>query len=195
MSIKLVTMTSYLIINNFKNGMFIWNINGFKNNYSIICKYREDGKVVELDYPSTGDKKVDKEIIDESLDPLDDYTKNNKIFNITLNSKNYLTCNNILSILYTGLFSSKDTAYPTNLLYSTNIDLNSKKTVELEDILKINNNLLNILQTKSNIVNSTNSQDLLKEQGNIIKNYTLNELKDMEDNFYLTKESLDLIPW
>lgn len=48
---------------------------------------------------------------------------------------------NILSIIYSGIGYIKGAAHPNNLLYTTNIDINTGKKLRLKDIVNINKNL------------------------------------------------------
>lgn len=48
-----------------------------------------------------------------------------------------------LSIFYTADFYSPYGAYPTQMVYTTNIDLQNEKRIILSDILKVDDNLIN----------------------------------------------------
>ncbi|KHD34963.1 hypothetical protein NL50_14985 [Clostridium acetobutylicum] len=96
---------------------------------------------------------------------LPDY--NEPIENLTLNV-NYtveLQNSNILSIRYLGSSNMKGSAHPNNELYTTNIDINNAKTMNLQGMFSINQTLITSFRKGAYIPynSSIDSQTISKE--------------------------------
>lgn len=164
-----------------------------KNNTNIIIKYPQLINVKSSDIQT----KINTIIKSEALKLLDTYQSNES--NITLNVSYTIKCKskNLLSIAYIGYGYLEDAAYPINLFYTTNIDLDKIILIEASDIFKVDNNLLKIIKSKGQYVKWDSHLDLSENQNlfDSIKNTYLSEsfITDLNLNrthFYFTNDSI-----
>lgn len=115
----------------------------------------------------------------------------------------------VVSILYSGVAGFKGAAHPTNLLYTTNINIKNGKKLKLVDLIKIDENLAKNFKkgryiNLESIDNPESSQQLQSAVADYVNNIDINDLiKDFNqsDNrgikenpsntfSYLTKDSI-----
>ncbi len=126
-------------------------------------------------------EKINDLIKKEILKTLDLYDNKNNLsmdihYNIMLdNSK-------ILSILYSGIVHPNKTAYPLNVLYTTNIDLSTAEKIRLSDFIEINDELSKKLKEAKYVAwdsELNSAEELIRKD---ISNYKLTEvLKNSDD--------------
>lgn len=170
--------------------------NSQKENYSIVQKeytYDKNGKSVMLSYPQIDSLNNINELIkNKALNPINEYVQDNENFTITVKDEVSLNKGNLLSIKYSGLFSSKTTAHPTDLFYTTNIDLKSGRELLLKDFVNVNESFLNDLKNYGTVATKSDSKELIEEQKRILKNLRLEDLKKPGTYTYLTDDSLGI---
>lgn len=156
--------------------------------------YNESGKSISIKYPqivnSTDNNysdKINSILKNSALNIIDKY-KNIDKYTLTINCNITLENSNILSIQYTGLFTSVESYIPQNIFYTTNIDILSKKELTTNDILNIDNNLLNTLKTKGVIINSTG--DLKAAQEDELKSLQFDNFINSIEGIYLTSSDI-----
>ncbi|MBD7911465.1 MULTISPECIES: DUF4163 domain-containing protein [Clostridium] len=101
--------------------------------------------------------------------------------NLEINYKITLSNENVLSIQYSGVANLEQAAHPTNVFYTTNIDMNNGKIIKLTDLLKVNENLANSFKKGKLVCYTTfdNEKDTVEYQSNIkelVNNMDNNEL-------------------
>ncbi len=107
------------------------------------------------------------------------------------------TGSDIFSAKYLGLLSTTEASYPTNILYTVNVNLKEGTKIELKNIIKIDNSLV---EKFKNGVYTPYSDDLnLQEAGalqdvldSIDNNDVITQLENGEAAFYFDDEALVL---
>lgn len=176
------------------------NTNSNSHIYNVTGKkyfYNKNNKRIELKYPQVNNfnnltlqKQINELIKKKSLEPLKSYINNNENFTITLGYNIHFNNKNLFSITYKGLFSSKNTAYPTNLFQTITIDMLHGKVLTLKDIIDVNQSFLKVLKMKGIIVNTSLPKELIKAQKIELQDYTINDLANSKLFFYLTNNSI-----
>ncbi|MCS1351811.1 hypothetical protein [Mechercharimyces sp. CAU 1602] len=138
--------------------------------------------------------KVNLLIKDEALQIIQFYSYLDEDVKIDVRYQASFASGNSLSILYTGVAYVKGAAYPTNLLYSSNIDLVVDRKVRLADYITVNDAFIKALKSGAG----------LKGDPAVLDEYDEEELKrllqsaDMIENeegsvySYLTQNRLGL---
>ncbi|PJI10558.1 MULTISPECIES: hypothetical protein [Clostridium] len=170
--------------------------------YNILQKkyqVNNNGKNITIKYPQISglssaalQKCVNNLIKNRALEVLSRFSGNTK-YTITVENNISLSTEKILSIKYTGLFSSPDTAYPTNLFYTSNINLTNCKELSLKSIVRLDKNFIDTLKNSGTIVNSSSeSKELLASQKYILNNISIDTLNLKSSYFYLTNDSIGI---
>ncbi len=102
-------------------------------------------KDIKVSYPQiTGlvdankQEKINELIKKEALEILDYYKDVEEEVSLEIKYNIKWKGTNLLSIQYTGLGNIEGAAYPNNLFYTTNIDMNNYKKIKLTDCININ---------------------------------------------------------
>lgn len=166
-------------------------------NYNLSIteyNYNENGKSISIKYPQITNStdtnysdKINSILKNSALNIIDTY-KNIDKYTLTINYNITLENSNILSIQYTGLFTSLESYIPENIFYTTNIDILSKQELTTNDILNIDDNLLNTLKTKGVIINSTG--DLNAAQESELKSLQFDDFIHNIKGIYFTPSNL-----
>ncbi|WP_160675113.1 hypothetical protein [Clostridium sp. C8-1-8] len=169
--------------------------------YSIAEKqynYNQNNKTMALKYPqingmsnASNQNKINTLIKEQALKYVQVYLDNKENFNINLGYEICLNKYDLLSIKYSGIFSSKDVAYPTNLLFSTNVDLKNNKVLNSGDIVNLDNNFLITLKSKGIIANNSN-KDLYNAQKDQLQSYSTNNFNNSIIYIYLYENSISI---
>jgi len=96
---------------------------------------------------------------------------------IILNINNEVKINNgrFFSVLYTAAYNSKYSAHPSELVYTTNIDMENSKRLTFSDIIKLDANFVNFIK-KGDFISSAKEN---KELNAAIKDY-ISQLSNQE---------------
>ncbi|BCN29186.1 polysaccharide deacetylase family protein [Anaeromicropila herbilytica] len=119
-------------------------------------------------------------------------------YKITLSTKS------LLSIQYSGEENYPGAAYPTNVFYTTNIDMKNAKAIKLSDMVLINKNFVKALKKGIYVTYSTSDKKLQTQMAEYLNNLDDKELIDsikQSDNMdknkntyqtycYLTKDAI-----
>jgi hypothetical protein len=151
---------------------------------------------------------INKLIKDEAQAYISNGVEDN--LNLEIDYKITLSNENVLSIQYSGLAILEQAAHPSHLFYTTNIDMNTGKTIKLTDLLKVNESLVNSFKKGKLVHNITfdDEKDKLQYESNIkesVNNIGNNELlsqfekSDSKEkmsesgaSFYLTEDSIGI---
>jgi len=147
-------------------------------------------------------KKINDLIKKDALKVLDYYKNVGEEVSLDINYDIKLKGTNLLSIQYSGVGNIKGAAYPKNMFYTTNVDMNNVNKVKLADFVNINEDFVKEFKEGKYVAWDTelnSAIELIKED---IKSYNLvNEFKNAdsmgEENTsnsfsYFTKDSLGI---
>ncbi|MFL0165687.1 hypothetical protein [Candidatus Clostridium helianthi] len=204
-----VSSESSKIENNKTNGDVAQKANksSHQSSYKIISETYDDNQGTKISYPQITDfndaekqKKLNETIKNEAL-------KGNNYYKdvdgkVTIDIKYEIVCQEpeILSIIYSGVGNVSGAAHPSNLFYTTNLDIINNKKLRLNDIVDVNDDFVNMLIIgKFKAVNS----DYEAQYKSDINISSLDDWKkrllaaDPSDNMgsefcYMTKDSLGL---
>lgn len=191
------------------------NENGAKNDlkslpqgsYKIISETYDNNKGTKISYPQISDlsdtekqKELNEIIKNEALKGTNYYKDVDGDVTIDINYKIVCQEPELLSIIYSGVGNVSGAAHPSNLFYTTNLDLLNNKKLRLNDIVDVNDDFVNMLiNGKFKTVNSEYEAEYKSD----INMSTLDDWKkrllaaDPSDNMgsefsYMTKDSLGI---
>lgn len=191
------------------------NKNGDKSNfelasqgsYKIVSETYDNNKGTKISYPQISDlsnaekqKELNEIIKNEALKGNNYYKDVDGKVTIEINYKIVCQEPELLSIIYSGVGNVSGAAHPSNLFYTTNLDITNRKNLKLNDIVDINDDFVNMLINGSfKAVNSQYEAEYKSE----INMLTLEDWKksllaaDPSDKMgsefsYMTKDSLGL---
>lgn len=162
-------------------------------------KITYDSNNIKINYPqitNLGDakkeEKVNQIIKREALKVLEDYKDSISNLTLDMNYEIKYEGTDILSIEYLGLAMVKDSAYPVNVIYTTNIDLTSGKLVTLGEAVTINDALGTAFTGGKYIPYSSdlNLKSLGAEQEALMDLNLTESFNNNNTKFYFTKDSL-----
>lgn len=140
-----------------------YNKDGIKANYPNIIaggsqkRLEQWNQLIEKDF---------SKILDiYSFNPFPGPTPSQTIVMPTiLNIDNTIEINNkqLVSILYKAAFNSSYSAHPSELIYTTNIDKNGNRRIQLKDYVKINKEFVKDFRTWQTISNNEGNEELNK---------------------------------
>jgi len=117
----------------------------------ITDQYTEKG--VEVKFPQlsnmtdeTKEQRLNKLIKDEALRIIAYYDQNFTNRVIEVEYKVTYQSEDVLSVQYFGYFSAEDVAHPTNIFYTSNIDLQKEKVLVLKDLIEVNQDLVTLFR-------------------------------------------------
>lgn len=179
-----------------------------KGSYKIVSETYDNNKGTKMSYPQISDfsdaqkqKELNEMIKNEALKG-NNYYKDVVDGEVTIDIKYKIVCQEpeLLSIIYSGVGNVSGAAHPSNLFYTTNLDITNRKNLRLNDIVNINDDFVNMLINGSfKAVNSEYEAEYKAE----INMLTLEEWKksllaaDPSDKMgsefsYMTKDSLGI---
>ncbi|WP_028591327.1 hypothetical protein [Paenibacillus massiliensis] len=136
------------------------------------------------------------------LKALNSYVNDNPDIDIKLDYITQLSGKDLLSIQYLGTGYTKSGVYPVNISFTTNIDLNSEKRIIITDLVKLNDNFVEILR-KSKYISYDPELNVESQARDYINSFSDSELLyylDHSDTFgeqnelgiytYITNDSL-----
>lgn len=123
-----------------------------KISYKIISETYDNNKGTKIIYPQIADlsdtekqKELNEIIKNEAL-------KGNNYYkdvdgNVTIDINYKIVCQEpeLLSIIYSGVGNVSGAAHPSNLFYTTNLDIANRKNLRLSDIVNINDDFVKML--------------------------------------------------
>lgn len=141
--------------------------------YKIMTE-RYSNKEIIINYPqisglsNTSKQKVINNIIKDSA--IRNFKDAGEEYNLEINYNISWQSSNLLSIQYSGLGMGKGAAHPNNHFYTTNIDINKGKRLELKDIVNIDNSFIDKFRKAKykSILYTENSSKEYKELENHI---------------------------
>ena len=191
------------------------NENGTQNNlkvspessYKIISETYDNNKGTKINYPQITDlsdaekqKELNEIIKNEALKGNNYYKDVDGDVTIDINYKIVCQEPEFLSIIYSGVGNVSGAAHPSNLFYTTNLDITNRKNLILNDIVNINDDFVNMLINGSFKAVNSEYQAEYKSEINML---TLEDWKkrllaaDPSDKMgnefsYMTKDSLGI---
>lgn len=109
------------------------------------------------------------------LKALDSYVDDNPDMEIKLDFITHLIGKELLSIQYLGTGYTPSGAYPVNISFTTNVDLNSEKRIVITDLVKLNDNFLDKLR-KAKYTSYDPDLNVESQARDFINSYSDNEL-------------------
>ena len=178
-----------------------------KNSYKIVDETYDNNKGTKINYPQITDlsdaekqKGLNEIIKNEALKGNNYYKDVDGDVTIDINYKIVCQEPELISIIYSGVGNVSGAAHPSNLFYTTNLDITNRKSLRLNDIVNINDDFVNMLINGSfKAVNSKYEAEYKSE----INMLTLEDWKkrllaaDPSDKMgsefsYMTKDSLGI---
>lgn len=178
-----------------------------QGSYKIVSKTYDNNKGTKISYPQISDlsdaekqKGLNEIIKNEALKGNNYYKDVDGEVTIDINYKIVCQEPELLSIIYSGVGNVSGAAHPSNLFYTTNLDITNRKNLRLNDIVNINDDFINMLINGGfKAVNSEYEAEYKSE----INMLTLEEWKkrllaaDPSDKMgsefsYMTKDSLGI---
>ena len=177
------------------------------SSYKIVSETYDNNKGTKINYPQITDlsdaekqKGLNEIIKNEALKGNNYYKDVDGEVTIDINYKIVCQEPELLSIIYSGVGNVTGAAHPSNLFYTTNLDIKNTKILRLNDIVDINDDFVNMfINGKFKAVNS----DYESEYKSEISMVTFDEWKkrllaaDPSDKMgsefsYMTKDSLGI---
>lgn len=178
-----------------------------KSSYKIISEIYDNNKGTKINYPQITDlsdaekqKGLNEIIKNEALKGNNYYKDVDGDVTIDINYKIVCQEPEFLSIIYSGVGNVSGAAHPSNLFYTTNLDIINTKILSLNDIVDIDDDFVNMFTNgKFKAVNS----DYESEYKSEISMVTFDDWKkrlltaDPSDKMgsefsYMTKDSLGI---
>lgn len=176
--------------------------------YEII-KANYTSKEIKINYPQiinlndiNKQKKINELIKSEALKVLDYYKNVEKESSLDIDYDIKWKGSNLLSIQYSGEGYIKGAAYPNNIFYTNNIDMNNARKLKLIDIFNIDKNFVEKFKEGKYVAWDTELNSAINLIKNDINSYNLiNEFKNAdsmgEENTsnsfsFFTKDSLGI---
>lgn len=175
--------------------------------YKIVSETYDNNKGTKISYPQISDlsdaekqKELNDIIKNEALKGNNYYKDVDGEVTIDINYKIVCQEPGILSIVYSGVGNVSGAAHPSNLFYTTNLDIANRKNLRLNDIVNINDDFVNMLINGSFKAVDSKYEAEYKSEINML---TLEDWKkrllaaDSSDKMgsefsYMTKDSLGL---
>lgn len=167
----------------------------------------DNNKGTKISYPQISDlsdaekqKELNEIIKNEALKGNNYYKDVDGEVTIDINYKIVCQEPELLSIIYSGVGNVSGAAHPSNLFYTTNLDITNRKNLRLNDIVNINDDFVNMLINGSFKAVNSKYEAEYKSEVNML---TLEEWKkrllaaDPSDKMgsefsYMTKDSLGI---
>ena len=178
-----------------------------QGSYKIVSETYDNNKGTKINYPQITDlsdaekqKGLNEIIKNEALKGNNYYKDVDGDVTIDINYKIVCQEPELLSIIYSGVGNVSGAAHPSNLFYTTNLDITNRKNLRLNDIVNINDDFVNMLINGSfKAINSKYEAEYKSE----INMLTLEDWKkrllaaDPSDKMgsefsYMTKDSLGI---
>jgi len=178
-----------------------------QGSYKIVSETYDNNKGTKISYPQISElsdtekqKELNEIIKNEALKGNNYYKDVDGEVTIDINYKIVCQEPELLSIIYSGVGNVTGAAHPSNLFYTTNLDIKNTKILRLNDIVDINDDFVNMfINGKFKAVNS----DYESEYKSEISMVTFDDWKkrlltaDPSDKMgsefsYMTKDSLGI---
>jgi len=178
-----------------------------QGSYKIVSETYDNNKGTKINYPQITDlsdaekqKGLNEIIKNEALKGNNYYKDVDGDVTIDINYKIVCQEPELISIIYSGVGNVSGAAHPSNLFYTTNLDITNRKNLRLNDIVNINDDFVNMLINGSfKAINSKYEAEYKSE----INMLTLEDWKkrllaaDPSDKMgsefsYMTKDSLGI---
>jgi len=178
-----------------------------QGSYKIVSETYDNNKGTKINYPQITDlsdaekqKGLNEIIKNEALKGNNYYKDVDGDVTIDINYKIVCQEPELISIIYSGVGNVSGAAHPSNLFYTTNLDITNIKNLRLNDIVNINDDFVNMLINGSfKAINSKYEAEYKSE----INMLTLEDWKkrllaaDPSDKMgnefsYMTKDSLGI---
>lgn len=185
------TSNNFISVNSNEKTVFAYvktnNLGDNSQVYEIINKtYKKNN--IEINYPQIKNyhnleklNLINKDLENEALNILDIYIQdgtNIKDINMKIDYEIKLKNDKFMSIVYNGYLYIKGTAYPTSILYTTNINLENSSTIGLSDYANVND-ILKKLRDLDNVKVLSNEKELEETQKYFLKGINDDELLSM----------------
>lgn len=156
--------------NSTEDGMKYQLTNQVYNNKNVTIYYPQ---IMNLG-DSSKQKRINKIIKDDALRLFNSYKASGEEFSLEINYAIKLQNMDILSIQYSGLSNFKGSAHPSNLFFTTNIDINNARKIRLNELVNIDETFVKKLREGKYVTSSQGSTEL--------KNAIYMELNRLTDN-------------
>ena len=178
-----------------------------ESSYKITSETYDNNKGTKINYPQITDlsdaekqKQLNEIIKNEALKGNNYYKDVDGDVTIDINYKIVCQEPEFLSIIYSGVGNVSGAAHPSNLFYTTNLDIINTKILRLNDIVDINDDFGNMfINGKFKAVNSDYESDYKSEISMVTfddwkkRLLTADPLDKMGSEFsYMTKDSLGI---
>lgn len=171
------------------------------SNYDIVKATYED-KGININYPqiekmldSNKQKKINEIIRNEALNVINDYKEDIDNLDLKLDYEISFKGSDIISIKYLGDAYVKGAAHPTNIIRTTNINIDNISSLKLSDVVKINDSFVKKFKGGKYKAWSTNlnletAGELKNIVGSLDNQALIEQFKEKTAKFYFTKDSL-----
>lgn len=136
-------------------------VNQIEANYSVINNHYQDGSVV-INYPQISglpnqstQNFINDLLKSEAFKAIKVYSGTDEEYSIELNYDIHLATERLLSIEYIGLRYVANTAYPNNIFYTVNIDIDQAKRLKLTDVVNVKDELIQNINYNSYLEHSS----------------------------------------
>ncbi|WP_315066718.1 hypothetical protein [uncultured Clostridium sp.] len=178
-----------------------------QSSYKIISETYDNNKGTKINYPqiinfndAEKQKELNEIIKNEALKGNNYYKDVDGDITIDIDYKIVCQESELLSIIYSGVGNVLEAAHPSNLFYTTNLDIKNKRKLRLSDIVDINDDFVNMLVIgKFKAVNSEYESEYKSEINMVTPDDWKKRLlaADPSDNMgsefsYMTKDSLGI---
>jgi len=178
-----------------------------KSSYKIISETYDNNKGTKISYPQISNlsdaekqKELNEIIKNEALKGNNYYKDVDGKVTIDINYKIVCQEPEFLSIIYSGVGNVSGAAHPSNLFYTTNLDITNTKILRLNDIVNINDDFVNMLINGSfKAVNSEYAAEYKSEINMLTREDWKKGLLDADPSdkmgsefSYMTKDSLGI---
>ena len=123
-----------------------------QGSYKIVSETYDNNKGTKISYPQISElsdaekqKELNEIIKNEALKGNNYYKDVDGEVTIDINYKIVCQEPELLSIIYSGVGNVSGAAHPSNLFYTTNLDITNRKNLRLNDIVNINDDFVNML--------------------------------------------------
>jgi len=149
--------------------------------------YRD--REIEISYPQISNlnselsNSINQKIKQDALSVLDFYSGEIEDLSVEISYTQEIINNSLISICFEGIVHVKNTAYPNNVFYTSNIDGRMGERLTTKDIIKVNLNLIEIIKKNAKYVQNdkNTNEELTSEISRKLENYdSSNMLTDIE---------------
>lgn len=170
----------------------------------VVAKANFTEKAIKIDYPqiiqlgdSNQQQKINDLLKNEALAILNDYKDERSELSLDISYVTKYQSPNILSIEYLGDFNLTGAAHPSNVIYTSNIDLKKASSIKLGDFLDINSDVAlkykaGKYQPWSPDLDLDKLGVLAEIKSNLTSDDLIEQLQQQPSKFYFTQDSLGI---